>query len=730
MLDDRQQQVVSLPAFIVPVAVMAGAIALLYVGMEHTFYWWDFVFYQNRALEVFAAWQDSPAAAWQEVLNSLDSDNNKLFALPILPFLILFGPTRESYILGLVLAYLVPFSIVVGAIATQLMGKPRETEWVTNRLIFYTTTLLALLFPLTWVPTLRGWPDIGGAALMGLAIWLYFRDRTRRPYWWHIPAIGVAIAMAFLFRRHFAYSGIAFFVAAGFQVLMATVTTSQKVPFSVPPVAITSQKWQTFLFQTIRLALMGISALVTSLLVAREFTYHAIAHDYRSLYASWQVPFSQMIETYATAYGWGVWLLVAIAVVMSLRMGLVNGVAGRFLLAYGLVLSLEWLVWLRYNFIHYTLHFTPLVILAVAVLCWGIAQHLDRNLRRWLLGTVIAYLSTNFLLGLTGLGTFSHPLRPIFADSYPPLVRQDYQEIVRLSEKLQEVASQQQPILVAADSDTLNRGLLRNAYWNLNFPQDLPSHCSIPCNVLNFLPAPTIDSLGFHPLPSLLSAELVVVAKPFQHRLRPEEQEVVRAVATPFLHNWAIAEDFKKLSPTFHLKNGVQATIYQRTTQTSIAKALQTFTAMHENWDFPKPVSGWLPLDFPASKQIIAIAPSTSRIQVQLNTSKDRYFLYSVQPDSFSSSRKVLQVSGKGILSNCRQQTLVFSLHNERGKAVASHKVSISQPATNFRFSLSNSDLSYLLLEIPNQQKKVRNNNRQSQPSCSLGIEELTVSPL
>jgi hypothetical protein len=730
MLDDRQQQVVSLPAFIVPVAVMAGAIALLYVAMEHTFYWWDFVFYQNRALEVLAAWQDSTAAAWQEVVSSLDSDYNKLFTLPILPFLILFGPTRESYILGLVLAYLVPFSIVVGAIATQLMGKPRETDWVTNRLIFYTTTLLALLFPLTWVPTLRGWPDIGGAALMGLAIWLYFRDQTQRPYWWHIPAIGVAIAMAFLFRRHFAYSGIAFFVAAGFQVLVATATTSQKVPFSVPPVAINSQKWHTFVSQSIRLALMGISALVTLLLVAREFTYHAIAHDYRSLYTSWQVPFSQMIETYATAYGWGVWLLVAIAVVLALRLGLVNSVTGRFLLAYGLVLSLEWLVWLRYNFIHYTLHFTPLVILAVAVLCWGMAQHLDKNLRRWLLGTVIAYLSLNFLFGLTGLGTFSHPLRPVFAASYPPLVRQDYQEIVRLSEKLQELASQQQPILVAADSDILNRGLLRNAYWNLHFPQELPSHCSIPCNVLNFLPAPTIDSLGFHPLPSLLSAEFVVVAKPFQHRLLPEEQEVVRAVATPFLHNWAIAEDFKKLSPTFHLENGVKATIYQRTTRTSIAKALQTFTTMHENWDFPKPISGWLPLDFPTSRQIIATTPSTSRIQVQLSASKDRYFLYAAQPNSFPSSETTLQVSGKGILSNCRQQTLVFSLRNQRGKAVATQKVALNQPATNFRFSIGNSNFSYLLLEIPNQQKKLGENHRSSPSSCALTIEQLTVSPL
>jgi hypothetical protein len=613
------------------------------------------------------------------------------------------------------------------------MGKPRETEWVTNRLIFYTTTLLALLFPLTWVPTLRGWPDIGGAALMGLAIWLYFRDQTQRPYWWHIPAIGVAIAMAFLFRRHFAYSGIAFFVAAGFQVLVATATTSQKVPFAVPPVAINSQKWQTFLSQAIRLALMGISALVTLLLVAREFTYHAIAHDYRSLYTSWQVPFSQMIETYATAYGWGVWLLVAIAVVMALRIGLVNGVTGRFLLAYGLVLSLEWLVWLRYNFIHYTLHFTPLVILAVAVVCWGIAQRLDKNLRRWLLGTVIAYLSLNFLFGLTGLGTFSHPLRPVFAASYPPLVRQDYKEIVRLSEKLQELASQQQPILVAADSDVLNRGLLRNAYWNLHFSQDLPSQCSIPCDILNFLPAPTIDSLGFHPLPSLLSADFVVVAKPFQHRLLPEEQEVVRAVATPFLHNWAIAEDFKKLSPTFHLENGVKATIYQRTTRTSMAKALQTFTAMHENWDLPKPVNGWLPLDFPASQQIIAATPSTSRIQVQLNANKDRYFLYSAQPGSFPSSYKALQVSGKGMLSNCRQQTqtLVFSLRNERGKAVATHEVSLSQPATNFRFSIGNSNISYLLLKIPNHQQKVgENDRRSSQPGCSLTIQQLTVSPI
>lgn len=724
MLDDQQQQVVSLPAFIVPVTVMAGAIALLYVAMEHTFYWWDFVFYQNRTLEVFAAWQDSPAAAWQDVVDSLAFDYNKLFTLPILPFFIVFGPTRESYILALVLVYLVPFAITVGAIATQLIGRPQKTEWVTNRLIFYTTTLLALLFPLTWVPTLRGWPDIGGAWLMGVAIWLYFQDQNHWYRWWRIPVIGIAIAMAFLFRRHFAYSGIAFFIAAGIQALVATATCSQKSPFATTPAAIFSQQWQTFVSQAIRIALMGISALVTLLVVAREFTYRAIAHDYRSLYTSWQVPIPEILQTYANGYGWGVWLLVMVAIVVVTRMGLVNGIAGRFLLVYGVVLSGEWLVWLRYDFIHYTLHFTPLVILAVTTLCWSIAQHLDRNLRRWLLGTMIAYLSLNFLLGLTTLGSFSHPLRPIFAANYPPLVRQDYPKIVRLTEKLREVASPEQPILVAADSDILNRGLLRNADWNLHAPPELPSHCSIPCDFLNFLSAPTIDSLGFHPLPSLLSAEFVVVGKPFQHRLLAKEQEVVQAVTVPFLHNWAIAEDFKKLSPTFALENGVQATIYQRMKPTSIATALQTFTAMHDNWEISHPGNGWLPLEFPTSKQIIATTPSTSRIQVQLNAGEDRHFLYSPPPDSFSANEnQALRVSGKAILDNCQPQTLIFSVRNHRGKPVATHEISLTQTDTKFRFSIGDRNFSYLLLEIPQKQQN-------QSPVCSLSIEELTVSPL
>jgi hypothetical protein len=68
---------------------------------------------------------------------------------------------------------------------------------------------------------------------------------------------------------------------------------------------------------------------------------------------------------------------------------------------------------------------------------------------------------------------------------------------------------------------------------------------------LNILYTPVTDSGDYYPLENLLKAQYVVVATPFQHHLRTEEQDVVKVGVDIFAQNWEFARDFTRLSEQF-----------------------------------------------------------------------------------------------------------------------------------------------------------------------------------
>ncbi|MBP0009870.1 hypothetical protein [Roseofilum sp. Belize Diploria] len=106
------------------VTVCSGTV--LYVSSEKYFHFWDFAAYQMWAQESFTAFSQSWSIGWQELQASFYHNYNKLYTLPLIPGFWLFGDSRLGYILSLAIAYLIPFTLAMGAIATQLLcfGQP------------------------------------------------------------------------------------------------------------------------------------------------------------------------------------------------------------------------------------------------------------------------------------------------------------------------------------------------------------------------------------------------------------------------------------------------------------------------------------------------------------------------------------------------------------------------------------------------------------------------------
>lgn len=206
--------------FLALLALIIVTITSIYISSERNFHWWVDWYYPT--IRIAAAFRDSPSEAIQLVQQTLVQERNRLYVLPLVPFILIFGSSRLVYEISLALVYLLPLPLVMGAIATQLIQAHSQT-------VFWSTALLTLLIPVNWIPTFMGIPDTGGAVLIGLAAFVYLQD-VRLKQWWRVPLIGSLIGLSVLLRRHFVYGGAALLGAVALQGLMFFAAEVRKFP--------------------------------------------------------------------------------------------------------------------------------------------------------------------------------------------------------------------------------------------------------------------------------------------------------------------------------------------------------------------------------------------------------------------------------------------------------------------------------------------------------------------
>ncbi|WP_410253641.1 hypothetical protein [Sodalinema sp.] len=523
------------------------SLVIRYITPETGFYWWDYADYHNYAILVAEAFNQSPSDGWEFLGQSLSQQKNGLHILPLLPIIQLGDHRRLAYILSLALVYLIPFSLGMGAIATELPLR-HLGQWG-KRPVFWFTTVLTLLLPMTWIPMLRGYPDIGGAMVLVWATWLYLRyPRLRQP--WQILVLGAMIALSILLRRHFAYAALTVLLAAALSQRFGS-----------------RKDWQKSLILWLRLAMVGIVSLIVMAIVAPEFTQKAMTTDFSSRYQLWSLPLGVMLSRTGAAYGWGLWAMAIVGWLVSQRWGQLGWrVVG---MAAGLSLAVV-LLKLRYGNLHYTLHLTPWLVLGLLAFTEVL---LDRVQRRWGLVLLGAYVLVNFSSGLGMLSTGMSPLvsdspsesvlarvslKPLLAKAHPPLVRQDTAELERLLLRLQALSQQQQTIALLAASNQVNASMFQSEAFQ-RFDSSL-----------TLLPVAIFDG-PVSPLETVSEADVVIVATPPQlielqdeQVVRSQSQTMIRLISEAFIQNQTIAEEFRRLPDSFELQGGVQLWLYER----------------------------------------------------------------------------------------------------------------------------------------------------------------------
>jgi len=378
---------------------------------------------------------------------------------------------------------------------------------------------------------------------------------------------------------------------------------------------------------------------------------------------------------------------------------------------------------LRYGYLHYTIHITPIALLGLSTFFWTTWLTLKGKVRYFMLGAAGLYLVLNAAVGLIPLKI---DLSRLFIANFPPLVRSDYDEVIKLVEFLRKLAPNEEPIYIVGASNHFNANILRQANRKLNPPEGWWK--------LNTIGRPQIDSRDTYPLPELLQSQYAVVAVPFQQVLstdeqvlRSHEQDVVKVVYDAFTQNWEIARDFQVLPEQFKLENGVTVSVYRRVRPTDTATAVKTLDAMQRQI-VKRPGTQ---LDWISLHQSIYTSANYSVTQESDN-------LYNIVTHPIKNSKKLdtsflylgsisdkAKVTGQLNLPNkqCPGIALRLTLWDKQGKLVDSAEMAYSQKSDlGLNLFVEGKNPFYLLLEVLSSSKQDLTNQ------CQLEINNLAVN--
>jgi hypothetical protein len=722
---------------------LAVSITTAYISQEQYFYFWDYAHYSDRVSQLAAKLQASPLKALECFVDYLGDDYTQIPSLPLLPFALLFGNSRLVFILSLALVYVVSFGLSMAALATQII--------IANpRLVFWSTAYLSILIPATWSSILRGYPDLGGASIMALAILLYWKDPQLKQRKQMIQIAG-ALALAVWFRRPFVYGVRAFLVALSIEILLTYTAhlkqdrkrmseKSQTALHSAPLPPIlggseslksprmgdlggecrvmeTSQTSSKLAFQELKRSFFQILKIGAWFIIfSPVLVFKVLFVDYSVLYASYELSVQEGLQFYAGEFGWLTCALALLGYGVGLLIQNPQYQKRRFLFVLGSLAIAQWIFLAKQNGSHYTTHFIPFIVIGLILLASTTKNALRAKPKTWIALFILGMCLTvfNMISGLTVIGDKISVFRALFPTTKSPLYRTDYEEFLRLVSFLRKKASEGQNIYVAASSETLTSDAIVAGDRQIYHQSDL-----------NILRTSNIDSRDVYPLNALMKAHFIVVASPTQYHIRPEEQRVVKVVVDIFQQHGAFSKDFQQLPMEFALEKGVQVKVYRRIRATPLPTVLTTLQQMRDKVERqPGREPYWLSLQSEQSNTIEKDIIRTVQIRdIPLQYSQPSSFLY------FGSLSPSVSIKAKLNTARCNPAgniVLHFSALDSQGNVLATQTWHNSKREDiNIIFSTLPPLVSYLRLDI---QRTSQSPTELKNSECSVSVNNVVVS--
>jgi len=510
--------------------ILAGALfCALSVATERGFYFWDLAAYQNQTLN---------AADQVRRLVAHGGDfRAPLFAVPLIPWVLLLGDSRLVFILALYFMFFVPYLLLAAAIAKRVL--PERSHDVA-----IVTAAATLLTSAAWSHVLQGYPDVAGAALMVACVLSYGRAKPGIGLLMSVR-IGVLAGLSIVLRRHYVYAVAALYVGMFLDGIACSLILRARTPARFPLVR------HMLGIAISGMAALGMIALTTTgfFAMAMNTTRGEMAPYEKSVSATLlaMVATVGVIPLLLAASGW-LWIGRRVAPWPS-ELRLVALASAAWVLI--------WAGGARQEPYHYP-HWLPLFVILGLVWLWS---SLDDGTAVWMRKPTRAAIACLLMAGwVLSMPLFAArmpattPLR-MFPDRMQRALNPAYGSIADLVHTLRGVTQGDDTILVAASSLVLNPEIVRSAEGVIYGRENAR---------LNVLSSPQTDAEALPP-DMLLQAQVVVVAEPFQHHLRVEHQKVVNVLVEAFRGGWPVSVDFELLPSTFPLSEpGGQIRVYRR----------------------------------------------------------------------------------------------------------------------------------------------------------------------
>lgn len=670
-----------------------------YISQEKFIYSWDYIGYQKSTDILIGEFKKSFLKGVLEFINALFADYSKLFCLPILPFYILLGSSRLSFILSLAIVYITSFSLMMGVIFSNIVTQNR---WAA----FWLAAFITLLTPSVWVSILRGYPDIGGATIFLVGILLYWKDTSLKQKGQSIKIAGL-MSVSVIFRRHFAYAFRSFIITI---MLLSLIDIVSK--------KINNKNDYKFEFNIIRRSMI-------LLLLFLVFSIHLVVKtfyfNYRELYSSYEEAISTNVEYYGKLFGPIFILLAASGFIVGLYCKKIDTKKLFFLGLLGIVSILQWLFSSKQIGVHYASHFLPFIILGISTLLWStdaLFKYIRYKSKYYLIAIFLVIevllLILNFNIGIGTASLNIQPIQQLFARREAPLIRTDYPEVVRFIKYLKENTNSKDSIYIAASSyEILNKSIVEEGEKDLYKEQKL-----------NIIRTSDIDSRDFYPLNGLLNSNYVVVTNPMQYHINPKQQKVIAIIGDIFRNKQLLANDFEKVSEEFSFQEGVTAYLYKRIKPTSTEMILDSLKFMEQKINrTPGRETYWLTL---SSGQATVIERDalfkTIHISPLLVKNKSPVSLL-----YFGELSQKIKVNGKiNIMSDCSQINPVLVrvkiLNSERNVIEEQTLKYIPKNQSPFSFVLNGKDTRFLELNLEFQDKSKLSD------TCKIALNHVVVS--
>ncbi|AZO43469.1 hypothetical protein EJ076_21420 [Mesorhizobium sp. M7D.F.Ca.US.005.01.1.1] len=279
--------------------LLGVALAVIYVSLEEPVYYWDFAAYFDTFNRQGTLLVQSPLEWLSHLRASIATeDYSAAILVPLMPFHIVFGDSRFSYIAGIVAIYLVPTALFIG----RMSYLEAATETSSSR-SWLAVWIAAFLYTPFWAATLRGLPDVAGCLALSAATYFLWKSR----FLTHEPVIsgvrvGICLWLAFVLRRWYAYPVIGVGISAALFCLLQVAKDRD--------------------FPALRnTAVGGLCAVLVVVGAALTFQQPLILKilgtSYGDLYSGYKTSFVSQVDQIGSRLSYVNWLLIVVGLYIS-----------------------------------------------------------------------------------------------------------------------------------------------------------------------------------------------------------------------------------------------------------------------------------------------------------------------------------------------------------------------------------------------------------------------------